>query len=501
MVLRRLDPVFLVERASRTNGESFCLTRARRVAARCRHLAHRVDGENPHGREVDVLVDALADLADLDGTEAARRVLDDAVAVRVVFEAPRPRLLQCRPQLGDQRIVARGAPVLPCGGDPVRRRVGVVVGVGKIAEPRHLARRLRDLVRDLAVGTLVLGEEPESLGHEAMHARRRHRQRVDRRVAAEEPPESWAQALPRRRPSRHRTTPEVGVAHALLVEVHLGPLERQVEAVVGRIDRHGRIAQAGGMLDALPVERRGVGDEPLVRREELVTFHRAGNNGDGNELTLRAFGVNGNAEHARSIRKRMRGMVRRRRRPRRTEIAVPLAQALGEHEGLPLGVPRGVLPAKRAWPGVLEHVPEARDDLERMNAVDVEQHEQPGLIEWCEDVLADGERGVRVRDRRQLGPDIDATRHVGAAHRVGVVGDPEVEPEAADQLERVHPQLGLSRFRTQPGRPRADNAEILLRTHIAAQPDRRCLDGELRDRRERRWRRPRLASNRLARFE
>ena len=142
---------------------------------------------------------------------------------------------------------------------------------------------------------------------------------------------------------------------------------------------------------------------------------------------------------------------------------------------------------------------EARHHLERPARVDLEQHQQPGLVERRQDVLADGEGRVAVGDRGRLGPHLDAAGHVPAPHRLGVVGDPEVQAEAARELQRVDPQLGFAGLGPEPRRARAHDSQVLLRPHVAHEPDRGGREREALHARERRRVRARAGARRGSR--
>ena len=103
-----------------------------------------------------------------------------------------------------------------------------------------------------------------------------------------------------------------------------------------------------------------------------------------------------------------------------------------------------------------------------------------------EDVLADGEGRVAVADRGRLGPHLDAPGHVSAPHGLGVVGDSEVEPEATRELQRVDPELGFAGLGPEPRRAGTHHAQVLLRAHVAHEPDRGGREREALHARERR---------------
>ena len=238
------------------------------------------------------------------------------------------------------------------------------------------------------------------------------------------------------------------------------------------------------MAAAGRVQLRGTGEQPAVGRLDLLPGRGAGHDRDRHHLARRPRGVDRDAERARRVGKGVGRVARGRGGPRRADERVAAAQALRQDERAILLAPEGVLPAEPAGPGVLQHRAEARHDLQRPERVHLEQHQEPRLVERGEDVLADGEGGVGVRDRGRLGPHLDGARHVGPADGLVVLGHAEVEAEAARELQRVDPQLGLAGLDAQPGRARAHDADVLPRPHVAAQPDGRGLDREARDGRQ-----------------
>ena len=67
---------------------------------------------------------------------------------------------------------------------------------------------------------------------------------------------------------------------------------------------------------------------------------------------------------------------------------------------------------------------------------------------------------MAVRDGGEFGADLDGARHLAAGDRRAVAGGQEADAEGVADLQRVHPQLGLARLESQPGRARADHAEV-----------------------------------------
>jgi hypothetical protein len=340
-------------------------------------------------------------------------------------------------------------------------------------------------VGDLAVLPLVLRQEAQARSRLRPLAGRGHRQRVDRRVAAEEPAEAGARAVARRAPPGDETAAEVGVADPLLVEVHLRPLEGEVEPIVGRVDPQALLAQGVRAAAALGVEPGRAGEEPPVGGGRLRARSRPGRDRDRHHLPGRPRGVDRDREGAGRVGERVGGVARGAPRPGRADERVSAAQALRQDEGPVLFAPERVLAAEAARPGVLEDGAEARHDLERAERVDLQQDEEARLVERRYDVLAHGEAGVAVGDRGGLRPHLDGPGHVPPAHRLHVLGHAEAELEARGELQRVHPQLRFPRLGAEPGRARADDAQVLPRAHVAAEADRRRGDLESRDDRQR----------------
>ena len=246
----------------------------------------------------------------------------------------------------------------------MRGRVGVVVGVGVGGEPVDVCGRLRDFVGDLAVVALVAGQEGKLLGDQLPLSQRVHGMGVDHRVAAEEPAEAGTRTGLRQSPPRHESAPQVGVADALLLQVDLGPFERQVERRVGGLDRGGGGQRRVGPGAGVPVEQFGVRDQTCVAGEDRIAGYGSASHRDRDELPPGALRADRDDHGAGRLAELVRGVRDRVRRPRRTHHRVARPQALGEDEDAPSPVPVGVLSAQRRRPHVVEDRLELGHDLQ-----------------------------------------------------------------------------------------------------------------------------------------
>ena len=127
---------------------------------------------------------------------------------------------------------------------------------------------------------------------------------------------------------------------------------------------------------------------------------------------------------------------------------------------------------------------ELGDDLDRIRAVDVEEHEDAGgvRVPGGEDVLAYLEGLVAVGDGGELRPYLDRSGDQLAGDGGAVAGRRKGEAEAASDLERMDPELRFAGLHPQPCRARAGDAEVLAGSYGAGELDGRRRDGEARDR-------------------
>ena len=147
----------------------------------------------------------------------------------------------------------------------------------RIAVPVHVAGALRDLVRDLAVGTLVLREESQcAVAHELHLTDAGHGERVDRRIATEEPAEAGAiagtaaQAVP-----GHQSATEVGIADHRFIEIDLCVLHGAVKQRVRRAHgQHRRAQRVRVFHPTFPLALGGARREQrTVHRQRRVARH------------------------------------------------------------------------------------------------------------------------------------------------------------------------------------------------------------------------------------
>ncbi len=266
-----------------------------------------------------------------------------------------------------------------------------------------------------------------------------------------------------------------------LVEVHLRPLERQVEHRVGRLDRGQLLAEDASVLDPLPIIGLRVGEQAVVDGVQRVARHDAARDDDRDELGIAAIGVDCDAEDRGRVGRRV-GRVRRAfRRERRADVGVVLAPALGEQEAPPVAQVDGVLAADPRWPHQVQVGLESGDDLQRLHRFHVEQHDQPGLVQRHEEVLAHGEGRVRVDDGHDLGPHDHAPSDAGAGDRLGVVGDLKSELEVVEQLQGPGPGLEAAGLVAEVRGLPADAAQVDARAGRSLELDGALGDVELGD--------------------
>ena len=477
-------PVGVVQRLAGNRGDPRGSLGHLGVAQPLRQRERALQRRDPDSGQVDILVDRGAQSSHFDRGQAPDRVLDDAVAVGLGAQAPLEGSPVCRPQFLEQPVIAARAPVLVERQHPVGSRVGVVVGVRIGLEPVDVRRALRDLVGDLAVVALIAGQEAEFLGDQLPLAEGVHGEGVHHRVAAEEPSESGAGPAAGEPPARDQAAPQVGVADALLLEVDLRPFEGQVERGIGGLDgrrcSQRRVRPGAG----LPVEPLGVRDQAAVVSEHSVPRHRSRGDGDVDELAPGTLRIDRDDHRAGRLPELVRRVLHRVRRPGRADDRVVPLQALRENEDAPSPVPEGVLPAQRRGPHEVEDGMELGGDLDRVRAVDVEEHEDAGgvRVPGRQDVLAYPEGRVAVGDGGELRPHLDRPRDQLARDGGAVAGRRKAETEAASDLERVDPEFGVAGLHPQPRRARAGDSEVLARAHGAGELDGRCRDGEARDR-------------------
>ena len=315
---------------------------------------------------------------------------------------------------------------------------------------------------NLAVFPLIPGQEREFLGHQLPLAEGVHGEGVDRRVAAEEPAEAGAGAVAREPPSGHEAAPQCGVADPLLLQVDLGPFEGQIQLRIGGLDRGGGAEHGLGPCPGVPIEHLGARDQPAVAGEDGVARGGPGRYRDGNELAPRPLRVDRDDHRAGGLAQLMRRMLHRVGGPWRAHDRVARLQALGEDKETTPGVPKRVLTPDGAGPHVVEDGFELDDDLQRLRTLHFQEHEDArgGGVGGRQDVLPHLEGRVAVRDGGEFRPDLHAARHFASQDRRPVARGREAQAKGVADLERVHPQLGFARLESQPGRARADHAEV-----------------------------------------
>ena len=168
----------------------------------------------------------------------------------------------------------------------------------------------------------------------------------------------------------------------MLVQVDLGPCEREVQLVVGSVERRGVREEIVDIGAPLAIKCLSASEEAAVERDHRIARCGGCCHSNRNELGRCRGRVDGNGERVGCIGQGVSRMGRCASRPWGTDHGVPLAQALGEHECLFVRVPERVLPAERTGPRVLKHGSKTHDDLELPERINVEQHQEPSLVEW-----------------------------------------------------------------------------------------------------------------------
>ncbi len=179
------------------------------------------------------------------------------------------------------------------------------------------------------------------------------------------------------------------------------------------------------MCAPLAVQGLRIGEQPAVAADHCVTRRDTASDRYWDELGPSTGGVDRDYECRGGVGQRVRRMLGRGGCPRRSDERAAAPGAFGQDAGPLAGIPEHILTAKASRPRVLEHHPKARHDLERPEGLNIEQHQQPPLIERCEDVLPYSEGRVSIGDGGQLGADRHRSCDVGAPDWLQVVGNDE----------------------------------------------------------------------------
>ncbi len=433
-----------------------------RLAHVPRHGLHAREGRHPHARQVDVRVQGLPQPAHLDGAGARRRVLHEPVAVPVRGRGPVVRLQDLRPVLSQEGVVAAGQPVAVAGQQPERCRVAVEVGVRVLLEPRQAARGLGDLVRDLAVLPLVAGREAEPLAYQVQLPQSVHGEGVDGRVSAEEPAKAGPMVTGPRRPEPgHQAAAQVRVAHQLLVQVHLGPLQGPVQ--IGRRRPQGELVVAHAVGVGLPLRDIAlrVGEDPVIDGRHRVLRRRTAGRDDGNQLAGRAGRVELEDELGRPRGRVVRRLGRAGHGERRAdERVVVVHPALREQERFPLRPPGDVLATEGARPRQVEVRAHAHVHVQRPHRLHVQQDEHAGLVQGHGHPLPHRERGVGVDDGDAFRTHDHSAGDGGTVQRLVVVRNAERQVQVPHQLEGPGPDFQGTALVSEHRRPPAHVAHV-----------------------------------------
>ena len=448
------------------------------------HSGKAVERGHPHAAEVDVRKDADLQVAHFERPRTGGGILHQAVAILVRRQRPLIRPLEIGPQLLHERHVVGLAPVLAGREDPERRGVAVIEGVG-VGKPVNASGTLRDLMGDLPVGALILREEAErAVAHQGALPRAGHRQRIDRRVTAEEPAKAGTISRTTRESiARDQSATEIGIADVRFVEVDLGIFDGAIELGTRRMQCQLRRAQRVGMGHALsprtfggtrlhqgPIERerRIAGHGPTGQHDRDVGHAQVDTLPRRLAETRCGVALTGATDADDQLGWRrgehVRRHIRRLGHCRRPKEGVDRLLPLGEEEGARLLLPDQVLAAEPGGPGIVDVGGKAGDDLERADRVDLEQDDDGWLIEGDEDVLAHGELFVAVLDRHPFGALDHRSCDAPPGDRLGVLGHPEREFEVMEPLDRPRPELEAPVFSSHRDGAATHGREVRPRT-------------------------------------
>ena len=118
-----------------------------------REIRDAAGGSNPQPLQVHFFVGRI-ERASLDPAVPDGGVLDQPVAIGVRGGGKLIGLRDGRPRGRDERPIPRGVPVVRVRDHIQGRGIGAGPGIRILIEPRNQRCRLRDLVRNLAVGAL-----------------------------------------------------------------------------------------------------------------------------------------------------------------------------------------------------------------------------------------------------------------------------------------------------------------------------------------------------------
>ena len=201
-----------------------------------------------------------------------------------------------------------------------------------------------------------------------------------------------------------------------------------------------------------------------VRRDDLLARARSAGQGDGDELPGHGRGLRDlDAELAGRVGQHVGGRVGDARSPGAAHQGVAPPGRLGDHVGLEVLVPVGVLAADARRPHGLEHRQEAADDGERLVAAHVQEDQGAGLVHRHEVDCPHGEGLVDERQDLALGPGLGEAGDVPRRDRAGC-------RPAAGTTARNSAPASAARPRPPPCRPRCRSARSGGRRGRRARP-------------------------------
>ncbi len=367
-----------------------------------RHKLHRPGRLDPDPADVDIGLDAPGELAVFQRPKPGGGVVHQTVPVLVRGQAPVPPFQHAGPGLPQKLQIPRAAHQVAHGEDVIGGRVAVDVAVVVVTPPVHVLDRLGDLVGHLAVLPLEGTHESEHVTGDVVSTERIQAQGVDVGVAAKIPAEAGAPAGAGAREPRHKPRAVEGRAvNDQVVVGDFGPLERQVQLVVRRVDAHGAFQQLRIVLVRPLVHAPGVRKQGIVDSLRLLPFPISARHRHGDELFRNSLGVfNRDHKFAGAVGEHVGGGVAQTLPQGTAENAPGLLRRGTDHIGPGLLVPVGPLAANPRRPHGLEHGLEADHDLQRLCALHLQQHQGSGLVDGGHEVRLDREGLIDIGQRR-----------------------------------------------------------------------------------------------------
>ena len=128
--------------------------------------------------------------------------------------------------------------------------------------------------------------------------------------------------------------------------------------------------------------------------------------------------------------------------------------------------------------------PERSRDPHGQDALNVEQHDDAGLVHWGKDNLADRERRVRISENGRLGTRIDAHFYFGTRDLPRdlqrVASEPKRELEVIEDFQRVDPRFERAALVPEDGSFAPHHVEERTRLSSPLELQSVFLEGEFR---------------------